>query len=109
MMAYHHLLWPLLAGTGYAALTKEYPLFGYWMMVVSMAIPDDCLNALLPQIHIALLWRNDDSHVCAAGRTDCTSAMLPDPNSNSIRRWGSHDVPGVTGCLYGDSPRRTFS
>ncbi len=38
MMVYHILLWPLLARTGYAALTNAYPLFGYWMMVLSMAL-----------------------------------------------------------------------
>jgi hypothetical protein len=38
MMIYHMFIWPLLAGTSYAALTKAYPLFGYWMMAVSMAL-----------------------------------------------------------------------
>jgi hypothetical protein len=38
MMVYHLLLRPLLAPTGYAVLTKAYPLLGYWMMVVSMAL-----------------------------------------------------------------------
>lgn len=38
MMIYHLLLGTVLAGTGYAALTKEYQLFGYWMMVVSMTL-----------------------------------------------------------------------
>ena len=38
MMIYHLSLGTLLAGTGYAALTKQYPLFGYWMMVVSMPL-----------------------------------------------------------------------
>ena len=38
MMVYHHLLWPLLAQTPYAVLTDAYPLIGYWMMVVSMAL-----------------------------------------------------------------------
>jgi hypothetical protein len=39
MMIYHHLVWPILAPTGYAAFTRDYPLFGYWMMVLSMALP----------------------------------------------------------------------
>lgn len=39
MAVYHLLLGTLLAQTGYAALTKAYPLFGYWMMVVSMTLP----------------------------------------------------------------------
>ncbi len=38
MMVYHMLLRPLLAGTGYAAVTKAYPLVGYWMMIVSMTL-----------------------------------------------------------------------
>src|SRR6266498_1022765 len=39
MAVYHLLLGTVLTGTGYAALTREYRLFGYWMMVVSMALP----------------------------------------------------------------------
>ncbi len=39
MLIYHHLLWPILAPTGYAALTSDYPLFGYWMMVLCMTLP----------------------------------------------------------------------
>jgi hypothetical protein len=38
MMIYHIFLWPMLARTGYAALTKGYPLFGYWLMVASMML-----------------------------------------------------------------------
>lgn len=38
MMAYHYLLRPILAPTGYTALTQAYPLFGYWMMEVSMVL-----------------------------------------------------------------------
>ena len=38
MALYHLLLSTVLIGTGYAALTKEYRLFGYWMMVVAMAL-----------------------------------------------------------------------
>jgi hypothetical protein len=38
MAVYHLLLGTVLAGTGYAALTREYWLFGYWMMVVSMTL-----------------------------------------------------------------------
>jgi len=39
MAVYHLLLGTALAGTGYAALTQAYPLFGYWMMVASMTLP----------------------------------------------------------------------
>lgn len=39
MAVYHLLLGTLLAQTGYAALIKADPLFGYWMMVVSMTLP----------------------------------------------------------------------
>jgi hypothetical protein len=38
MMVYHLLLWPLLAQTRYGTLTKAYPLFGYWIMLVSMVL-----------------------------------------------------------------------
>jgi len=38
MMVYHLLLWPLLAPTSYGILTNAYPLFGYWMMLVSMVL-----------------------------------------------------------------------
>lgn len=38
MMVYHKLLYPLLAPTGYGVLTDVYPLFGYWMMLISMAL-----------------------------------------------------------------------
>lgn len=38
MMIYHIFLWPLLARTGYAALIKEFPLTGYWVMLVSMVL-----------------------------------------------------------------------
>jgi flagellar biosynthetic protein FliP len=38
MMIYHLLVRPLLAPTGFSVLTMEYPLFGYWMMVVSMVL-----------------------------------------------------------------------
>jgi hypothetical protein len=53
MMVYHHLIWPLLAPTGFSALTKQYPLFGYWMMVVSMTLP---MIALMRGYHKAT-WR----------------------------------------------------
>jgi hypothetical protein len=38
MIIYHRLVRPLLAPTGFSALTMEYPMFGYWMMVVSMVL-----------------------------------------------------------------------
>jgi hypothetical protein len=38
MIVYHMLLFPLLAPLGYYTLTDTYPLFGYWMMVISMAV-----------------------------------------------------------------------
>jgi hypothetical protein len=38
MMIYHKLLWPLLEPTRFGALTDTYPLLGYWMMVISMAL-----------------------------------------------------------------------
>jgi hypothetical protein len=38
MMVYHKLLWPLLAPTRFATLTDQYPLIGYWMMLISMAL-----------------------------------------------------------------------
>jgi hypothetical protein len=38
MAVYHLLLNTVLTGSSYAALTREYRLFGYWMMVVSMAL-----------------------------------------------------------------------
>lgn len=39
MLIYRYLVKPFLAPTAYRALTMKYPLFGYWMMVVSMVIP----------------------------------------------------------------------
>jgi hypothetical protein len=53
MMVYHHLLWPVLAPTGFSSLTKEYPLFGYWMMVASMTLP---MIALMRGYHKST-WR----------------------------------------------------
>jgi hypothetical protein len=38
MILYHKLLYPLLALTGFGTLTDTYPLFGYWMMLISMAL-----------------------------------------------------------------------
>jgi len=38
MWLYMLLLRPALAPMGYGALTSRYPLFGYWMMVVSMVL-----------------------------------------------------------------------
>ena len=38
MMIYHKLIYPLIAPIGYDALTDKYPLLGYWMMLVSMAV-----------------------------------------------------------------------
>jgi hypothetical protein len=54
MALYHLLLSTMLAGTGYAALTREYRLFGYWMMVVSMALP---MIALMHYYHKSN-WRS---------------------------------------------------
>jgi hypothetical protein len=54
MAIYHHFLHTMLAGTGYAALTNTYPLFGYWMMVVSMTIP---MIALMRYYHKSS-WRS---------------------------------------------------
>jgi hypothetical protein len=54
MAVYHLLLHTLLAGTGYAALTNTYPLFGYWMMVVSMTLP---MIALMRLYHKSS-WRS---------------------------------------------------
>ena len=53
MMIYHLLLWPVLAPTGFSTLTKEYPLFGYWMMVASMTLP---MIALMRGYHRST-WR----------------------------------------------------
>src|SRR5579859_3451914 len=39
MMVYHLLLMTVLAGTGYAALVESSRMSGYWMMVLSMALP----------------------------------------------------------------------
>jgi hypothetical protein len=38
MMIYHLLVATLLAGTGFAALTRENRLFGFWMMVAAMTL-----------------------------------------------------------------------
>jgi hypothetical protein len=53
MMVYHRLLLPVLAPTGFSTLTKEYPLFGYWMMVASMTLP---MIALMRGYHRST-WR----------------------------------------------------
>lgn len=39
MLIYHGWILPLLAGTGFSRLKDAYPLFGYWMMVISMVLP----------------------------------------------------------------------
>ncbi|HEX8990168.1 MAG TPA: hypothetical protein VF784_00690 [Anaerolineales bacterium] len=39
MMIYHKLIMPPLMGTGFGRLLRAYPLFGYWMMVLSMVLP----------------------------------------------------------------------
>ena len=39
MMIYHTLAMPALMRTSFGRFVHAYPLFGYWMMVVSMAIP----------------------------------------------------------------------
>ena len=54
MVVYHLLLGTLLAGSGYAALTKDYPLFSYWMMVASMTLP---MIALMRSYHKST-WRS---------------------------------------------------
>jgi len=54
MAVYHLLLGMLLAGTGYAALTSEYPLFDYWMMAASMTLP---MIALMRLYHKSS-WRS---------------------------------------------------
>ena len=38
MIIYHKLIYPLIAPIGYDALTDTYPLVGYWMMLISMAV-----------------------------------------------------------------------
>jgi hypothetical protein len=38
MLFYHMLLFRLLAPFGYNTLTDTYPLFGYWMMLIFMAL-----------------------------------------------------------------------
>ena len=53
MVANSALLGTLLAGTGYDALTRKYPVFGYWMMVVAMTLP---MVALMRYYHKAS-WR----------------------------------------------------
>src|SRR5262249_52753127 len=54
MAVYHLLLGTVLAGTGYAALTAARPLFGYWMMALSMALP---MIALMRYYHKSS-WRS---------------------------------------------------
>jgi hypothetical protein len=54
MAVYHFLLSTVLAGTGYAALTSDYQLFGYWMMVASMTLP---MIALMRYYHKSS-WRS---------------------------------------------------
>jgi hypothetical protein len=54
MALYHLLLNTVLTGSSYAALTREYRLFGYWMMVVSMALP---MVALMRYYHKSN-WRD---------------------------------------------------
>ena len=38
MIIYHKLIYPLIAPMGFDALTDAYPLLGFWMMVISMAL-----------------------------------------------------------------------
>ena len=38
MMVYHKLIYPRIGPMGYDALTDQYPLVGYWMMLISMAL-----------------------------------------------------------------------
>jgi hypothetical protein len=54
MAVYHLFLHTVLSGTGYAALTNTYPLFGYWMMVASMTLP---MIALMRYYHKSS-WRS---------------------------------------------------
>ena len=63
MMVYHLLLSTVLAGTGYAGLTSAYPLFGYWMMIVSMT---------LPMIALMRYYHNSNWRTCG----EMTFAML---------------------------------
>ncbi len=39
MAVYHGLLNTVFASTGFALMTRAYPLFGYWMMTLSMVLP----------------------------------------------------------------------
>ena len=54
MAVYHFCLGTVLADTGYAHMTAAHPLFGYWMMVVSMTIP---MIALMRGYHKST-WRS---------------------------------------------------
>jgi hypothetical protein len=38
MLIYMRFIRPLLAPTGFSALTMRYPMFGYWLMVLSMVL-----------------------------------------------------------------------
>jgi hypothetical protein len=71
MAVYHLLLHTLLAGTGYAALTNAYPLFGYWMMVASMTLP---MIALMRLYHKSS-WRSGG---------EMTIAMLVPPAALTV-------------------------
>lgn len=53
MAVYHALLGTILAGTGYAALTRSSPVLGYWVMVVAMTVP---MVALMRVYHKST-WR----------------------------------------------------
>src|SRR5512142_1634846 len=53
MMIYHKLVLPLLEPYGYTEFTDKYPLFGYWMMVISMTLP---MLALMRLYHKST-WR----------------------------------------------------
>jgi hypothetical protein len=71
MAIYHLLLHTVLAGTAYAALTDASPLFGYWMMVASMALP---MIALMRAYHKSS-WRSCN---------EMTIAMLVPPAALTV-------------------------
>ncbi len=62
MAVYHGLLNTVFVSTGFAAMTRAYPLFGYWMMTVSM---------VLPMVALMLLQKHG-ARYCA----EMTAAML---------------------------------
>ncbi|MFN8505191.1 hypothetical protein [Kouleothrix sp.] len=83
MAAYHALLHTALAGSGYAALTEARPLFGYWMMVVSMTLP---MIALMRYAHKSS-WR-------ACGEMSVAMAM-PSAALTLLLLGGLIDLPAL--------------